>query len=81
MNKWYYRWHIHTGSMSIFETNEYNGIGGYDTKHEAIDASINMLQKMQTNYNTELSNATKQLLNISANLNEIHKAIIELGNK
>lgn len=47
-SKWYFTFHMHLDSISIYQTSEYDGRGGYDNEEEATAAAIDFLDKKIT---------------------------------
>jgi hypothetical protein len=45
MNKWYFSLAVNFNTISVFETSEYEGRDGYDTKEQAIEAAKAFLDK------------------------------------
>jgi hypothetical protein len=78
MNKWYFTWHEHTGSMSIFQTDQYEGRHGYDTKEEAVLSAKAFIMRFKTEISIELETKTKGLLSLTQRLDRLIKASVKL---
>ena len=71
MKKWYYSFAInYAWSPSIFETAEYSGKGGYDTKEEAKDVARRSVDERIEQLTKELADATAKVTSLSNRLTD-----------
>jgi hypothetical protein len=78
MNKWYYTWHMNVGSLSIFETSEYEGRGGYDTKEDAEKAAKAMLTKKQSELCADAILRAQYMTSLLHQIDQVNKALLDL---
>jgi len=79
MNKWYFRFAINYNSISIFETSEYGGRDGYDTKELATEAAKAFLDKKIQDMVTTINEHTNQATYLATNLNKVVSERIKLN--
>jgi len=78
MNKWYYTWHAHTGTVSFFETSEYEGRGGYETKESAVNAARSALIRQQRETSLSLMVRSNEVARMATELEEIGRELLKL---
>lgn len=75
---WYYRYHSHTGSVSLFNTNEYDGRGAYSSRENALNAARKMLVECQRNISLKLLHTNNTLATLISDAEKIAKALVLL---
>lgn len=78
MKKWYYTYHSNSYDISIFETDEYQGRNGYDTKKEATDAAIFFIQKELLQKSKTIENYTEQSKRLSSDMVKLTELLIKV---
>lgn len=78
MKNWYYVWHAHIGSLSLFQTSEYEGRNGYATKEDAIKAARSELTRNQRELSLSAMVKANELSYIGSRLDEISRALLKL---
>ena len=78
MNYWYYTFHAHTGDLSLFQTPDYEGRGGYATKEDAIKAARLALTKDQRELSLSVMVKSNELSSMAARLDQVSRALLKL---
>ena len=75
---WYYSFHADSGSFSIFQTDEYDGRGGYSSREKAVECAkefaMTYMEKIVERIcknNEELSYATTQLQKLNKGIKKL----------
>jgi hypothetical protein len=79
VSTWYYRIHP-SGGVSVFDTDQYSGLGGFESKKEATLAAYKSLVNEQNVLNLKLLETSKELSNIAFRLERISAALLILNN-
>ena len=81
MSRWYYTYHIHIGSVSVFETAEYGGRGGYASKEDAVSAARSMLVRDQQKLSVDAATKAIELSRLVSKISELTQTILTLENE
>lgn len=76
--KWLYTFHMHTNSISVWQTDQYPGSKGYPTEKDATLAGLKALSEAIGKHGETIKNRSKDMVELLAETEKLNQRMVEL---